>query len=139
VNDAARAKLDSLEFEDGAAWDEYLRFRSEKLVLNAIAAKFGISNFEYAKIESDPESIVQDLCRMIGVSAEKLVPGSAPVPIATRAESPTYRTFADRLDALLGRRNSDIEAATAKKVRALTGLGPADVEMLVADHAAGLR
>ncbi len=132
MNEEVRARLDSLMFEDGAAWEEYLRFRSEKTIVDSIVKKFGLPKVQYTQIEADVESVVRHLCGIIGVTPEKLIPGSARIPIATRTESPTYALFAERLDALLDRRASEIEGAVVKKVSALATLGRKESEELVA-------
>lgn len=132
ITDAARDKLDTLEFEDGAAWDEFLRFRAEKIIVDSLAEQLGAASVEYSEIEQEIDSVVQRICKSIMVDAEQLAPGSAQIPFATRTVSPTYASFARRLAALLARRDSEVQAATVRKMRALTSLSQAEAEELVA-------
>jgi hypothetical protein len=135
MNDQLRAKLDSLVFEDGAAWDEFLRFRSEKIIVDSIADALKMPSFQYAEIEADIDNVVGRLCQYIDVKPETLRPGSAPIPFASRTVSPTYASFEAQLADLLDRRAGEVEAYTVKKTRALTGLDKEAAEKLVAGRA----
>jgi LPS sulfotransferase NodH len=130
-----RARLDSLEFEDGAAWDEYIRFRAENVIVDAVAGWFDIPSIPYSEIESNIEGVVSELCSLIGVDSASLKPGSAPVPIPTRSGSPTYVIFEERLSALLDRRAADIDSSTVKKLRAIGKLSQKAAEDIVAESA----
>ncbi|MGD0191534.1 MAG: hypothetical protein ABSD74_12405 [Rhizomicrobium sp.] len=132
MDEDARARLNSLEFEDGAAWDEFIRFRAEKVIIDSLARWFDMPSIAYADIETDADLIVSRLCELIGADPAALKPGSAPIPIATRNESPTYAVFAQRMAALLERRAADIVPSTARKLRAIGKLSQSEAEELVA-------
>lgn len=134
MDEGARSKLDTLEFEEGAAWDEYIRLRAEKVVIDAIGASLNAPVYTYADIEADAERVVDDLCRHIGVDASGLKPGSVRVPVATRTESPTYSRFAERLLELLDKRSADIEPFTATRLRRMTALSFEAAEKLVGQY-----
>lgn len=133
----ALAKLDSLSFDDGAAWDEYIRFRAQKLILNSLARQLDIPSIAYSDIETDIEKVVSEVCDHVGVETRTLPSGAAkvPIPVATRKVSPTYRVFAERMSALLERRSADIDAATVKRLNKLAKLSEASAAELVATGA----
>jgi hypothetical protein len=133
MDEGTRARLDALEFEDGAAWDEFVRFRAEKVVVDALANWFDIPSVLYSEIESNIDDVVSRVCGVIGVNPDSLKPGSVPIPIPTRSESPTYGIFAERLATLLVRRAADIDPSTVKKLRAIGKLSQNAAEELVAD------
>jgi LPS sulfotransferase NodH len=134
MDEDAREKLDSLVFEDGAAWEEFVRFRSEKVVIDAVCASLDAPVVPYSKVEADAEGVVSMVCGFINADLASLKPGSVAVPIQTRSESPTYQIFADRLAAILERRAADIEPATIRKVRALTALSHDEAEEIVSEY-----
>jgi hypothetical protein len=133
LDEASRAKLDRLEFEDGAAWEEYLRFRAEQIVVDALSASHGFPSIRYSEIETGIEVVVERICRIIGVDQEKLAAGSARVPLATRSKSPTYERFAEQLEHLLDERCNELRPRLVKKLRNLTSLGAKGVEKLLDD------
>jgi LPS sulfotransferase NodH len=135
MDEAARARLNALEFEDGAAWDEFVRFRAEKVIVDSLTRTFDMPTIPYSEIEANAQKIVSDLCELIGADASALKPGSALVPIPTRSESPTYEVFAHRLASLLERRAADVVPATVKKLRAIGKMTQDEAEALVADGA----
>jgi LPS sulfotransferase NodH len=131
MDESTRARLDALEFEDGAAWNEYIRFRAEKVVIDALAGWFDLPSVLYSEIESDIDGVVSKICGQIGVDPTTLKPGSAAVPIPTRSESPTYGIFATRLGELLDRRAADIDPSTIKKLGAIGKLSQEGAEEIV--------
>ena len=137
MNEDAKAKLDSLVFQDGAAWEEYVRFRAEQTIVNAVTRNFNFGSYKYSEIESDIERVVRQLCEKIGADRDSLETGSVRIPSVTRTESPTYGVFANRLEALLDRRSADIEPATIKKLRALAGLDQREAEFIAAQNIPG--
>jgi LPS sulfotransferase NodH len=112
----ARERLDALVFEDGAAWDEFIRFRAEDVIVNAVCSAAGAVSISYNETELHADGVVAKICALIGTDPGSLKPGSAPVPIQTRNESPTYRAFETRLVELLDRRKADVEPATIKRL-----------------------
>lgn len=114
-----RAKLDALEFDDGAAWSEYIRFRAENAVVDALARHFDMPTISYAAVESNVDGVVTQLCDTIGVDRASLQAGSARIPIPIRSESRTYDVFSERMASLLERRADDVEGATMRKLRAI--------------------
>ena len=131
MDESTRARLDSLEFEDGAAWDEFVRFRAEKVIIDALSTWFDIPSVPYSEIELRVDAVVSAICSRIGVDPDSLKPGSAPVPIPTRSESPTYGIFAERLAGLLHRRAADVDPSTIRKLRAMGKLSQEEAEDLV--------
>jgi len=137
MDESARGRLDTLEFEEGAAFDEYIRLRAEKIVIDTIATSLNMPTFTYARVEADADGVVADLCRYIGVNPGGLEPGSARIPVTTRTESSTYSRFAEQLEELLRRRAPDIGPHTVRRLRRLTALSFEATERLVKEHAAG--
>ncbi|HEY5049166.1 MAG TPA: hypothetical protein VII49_14210 [Rhizomicrobium sp.] len=132
VDEDTRATLDSLEFDDGAAWEEFIRFRAEKMIVDALAGALRLPKVAYAEIESNIDDVVSDICHLIDVDPGSLTPGSAQVPISTKSESPTYAVFAERLGGLLERRAADADPSTVKKLGAIGKLSQEAAEALVA-------
>jgi LPS sulfotransferase NodH len=134
VDADARKRLDSLVFEDGAAWNEYVRFRSEKVVIDAASRWVGATTVAYSEVEANVGNIVSQVCTLIDIDPTTLRPGSVPVPVQTSKESTTYRVFAERLMELLERRAADIEPATVKKARSIAALSQKEAEDIVGEH-----
>lgn len=133
LDENSKAKLDSLQFEDGAGWDEFTRYRAEKVVMNALVSRFHIPTVAYSDIEKNVNSVVSNLCERIGVALDTLKAGSTAVPVPTKTQSPTYQKFSTRLQALLDRRAADIDASTVAKLKEICGLSEAGAEELLRD------
>lgn len=137
MDEAARARLDSLNYDDGAAWEEYIRYRAEKAIIDAVTAELGAPTISYTEFESDIDGIVSRLCGLIGVDPQSLPtrPAKMPIPVPARGGSDTYRRYGERLAELLDRRAGEVDSETARRVCALADLPREAAERLVA----GLR
>jgi LPS sulfotransferase NodH len=122
MDEATRAKLDSLEFEEGAAWEEFIRFRAENAIVRHLAKKHGMPSIVYSEIENDIDAAVERVCTRLALDGSRLEPGPGAAMVPTRIASPTYAAFAESLGAVLERRRDEIEERTVKKLCALTGL-----------------
>jgi len=131
LDEASRARLDNLVFESGAAWEEYLRFHAEQIVVSSLAAANGIPTIRYSEIESGIDEVVGRICSLIGVDQEKLEAGSARIPLATRFESPTYGRFAEQLEQVLHDERDELQPRLVRKLRAMTSLGVRQAERLI--------
>ncbi len=131
LDEASRAKLDGLAFEPSAAFDEYIRFHAEQIVVDTLARLHGIPTIPYSQIEEDIDGVVERICAAIGVDPAALEGGAARVPVPTRSKSATYVNFASNLAEVLVDRKQDILPRTVRKLRSLTGLGKAAAERLI--------
>jgi LPS sulfotransferase NodH len=121
LDDQARAKLDQLVFDERAAWQEYIRFRAQRLIADRIAKEFAMPVFTYKTLEEDVDTVVQSLCKRLDIDTGGLEPGKTQIPVATRNVSPVYSTFSAKLDDLLARRADEINPHTAEEIRVFTG------------------
>jgi len=133
LDEASRARLDGLAFDEGAAWEEYIRFRAEHIVIHSVAGLCDVPAIRYSDIQTHIDDVVERVCGHLQVDAHNLEHGSAPIPLATRSASLTYATFSERLRELLENRRNDLDGRTINKVRALTALNSRMAERLVAD------
>lgn len=124
IDQAAKERLDEMAFDRRAVWDEYVRFRAQKALMDHVARRFAIPSFSYSEIQSNVDRIVSSVCTSLKVDAEHLKTGAAAIPVATRRESGTYESFASSLDELLEERRSEILPNTTRQLQILAGLGP---------------
>jgi len=135
-DEASRAKLDGLSFESSAAFEEYVRFRAEQIIVDAVARQHGIPTIAYSQIEQDIDGVVGRICAAVGGTPQALTGGAVRLPIPTRSESPTYTRFARNLAEVLAERQQDILPRTVRKLRNLTGLDKAAATRII-EEAAG--
>jgi LPS sulfotransferase NodH len=119
-----RTSMENLAFEERAVWDEYIRFRAQQAVTDHLRDSFGFPSFPYSTIEQSVETIIDSVCQHLDIDPKALEPGVANVPVATRAESPIYATFAADLERLLDRRRGEILQNTVRTLSALVDIGP---------------
>ncbi len=132
MDEATRAKLDSLEFEEGAAWDEFIRFRAENTLVRTLARKHNMPSIAYAEIETNVDGVIARVCRDLDIDPDTLAAGpSGPTLVPTRVHSPTYANFAERLGALLERRRGDADGRTVDKIRAIAHVSREEAEKLL--------
>jgi LPS sulfotransferase NodH len=127
---STRTSMNNLAFDERAVWDEYIRFRAQKAVTDHLRDSFGFPSFPYATIEHSVETIIDSLCQRLDVDPKGLEPGTANVPLATRAESPIYERFAADLNRLLDRRKDEILQNTVRTLSALVGIKPGAAQIL---------
>lgn len=133
LNESSRAKLDGLAFDGGGAWEEYIRFRAEHIVVASVARRTNMLSINYSEIQANVDEVVARIRGHIGIGEENLQGGSMPIPVATRPESRTYGVFAERLAEVLEQRRNELDARTVNKIRALTALDKPAAERLIAE------
>ena len=132
MNPGIRDKLDALPFEEGAVWDEYIRFLADKIIIEHISRSCEMTSFEYATVRDRVNDIVAWLCHRMQTDLKTLKRGFAPIPIPTRDQSATYTVFTERLSALLEHRGGELEGRTIKRLCERTALKRKAAEKLVA-------
>jgi LPS sulfotransferase NodH len=130
MNEQTRNVLNDLEFDGQSVWNEYIRFRAQKAITDHLVRRFVFPSFHYSTVEHSVDTIVASICGRLKVDPEELEPGAAPVPVATRTESPTYTVFAGALDQLLRERKEDITKSTIRTLRNLAGIDRETAEQL---------
>lgn len=118
----ARAKLDELVFDERAAWQEYIRFRAQRIIADHVAEEFSMPVFQYSVLQDNVDEVVSLLCGRMDIDCTNLEPGKTQIPVATRGVSPTYARFTQKLDELLKRQQSEMQHMTVKELVTLTGL-----------------
>jgi LPS sulfotransferase NodH len=122
IDETIKSHLDELVFDEKAAWNEYVRFRAQKLVVDHIVHKFGFQTFSYDDVQTDIGRIVDYLGARLDVEPENLQSGSASVPVPTRPQSQTYEIFTSALNDLLEKRTSDVAPHTIGQLTNLVGI-----------------
>jgi hypothetical protein len=136
MDDTTKDVLDNMEFDREAAWNEYVRFRAQKLTLAHLASKFSIPGFEYETVQNSVERIVSSICECLDVDPSGLAAGSASIPVPTRSESHTYDQLSRSLDGLLSDKGDEIVPATIKMLGKLVRADKATAESIAASFAA---
>ena len=124
VDDAARNKLNELVFARGAVWDEYIRFRAQKAIIDHIAQKFGFTSISYCDVQSKVDTAVDCVCKQMEIDPRNLGPGKASIPTTIREQSRTYQTFTMSLEQMLEERNPKIMPGTVQQLQILAGIEP---------------
>lgn len=132
MDDTTKDFLDKLEFDKDAAWNEYIRFRAQKLAIAHLAAKFAMPGFSYDTIRNSVDELVSSVCERLGVDPAELEAGSASVPVSTRTESGTYDNLSGALANLLDDRREEIMPSTIRMLRNLVDADETTAERLIA-------
>ncbi|HEY3638813.1 MAG TPA: hypothetical protein VGK90_11750 [Rhizomicrobium sp.] len=132
LDDTTKDILDKLEFNEDAAWSEYIRFRAQKLTLAYLAQTFHMPAISYTSLQESVESVVSALGTRLNVDPAALKGGSAAVPVPTRKESDTYANFSGALSDVLETRKHEITPYTEKMLRELVGVDKETAEHLAA-------
>lgn len=134
MDDSTKGVLDKLEFDRDAAWNEYIRFHAQKLVVAHLAGKFSMPSFSYETIRNSVDEVVSSVCERLDVDPANLEAGSASVPVSTRAESDTYDNLSEALANLLDDRRDEIVPSTIRMLRNLVGTEKPAAERLIAAY-----
>lgn len=132
LDTSTRNTLDELAFDDRAVWDEYIRFRAQKIVTDHLAQRFKVPSFPYSTVQQGAEEIIASICDRLNVKRDDLEPGSALIPVPTRRESQTYGDFEKSLEAVLASRHTEIVPRTIKELRRVAGVDERTAERLAA-------
>jgi len=135
LDDMDHQKLESAPFLENQIWGEYLRFKSDKAIMNRLVRRHGIQTFHYQDVCDRAERIVGWICDQLSVDVAKLESAaSIQIPVATRSQSSIYDEFTGRLRELLRSRRSELDSEIVKTIGQRTGLKRNPAQTLLEEY-----
>lgn len=133
--DADRQRLERAPFSENQIWDEYIRFKADKAIMNRLVTRHEIQTFQYDDVCKRTDRIVGWICDQLSADPAKLKQvASIQIPVATRSQSSIYEEFTDRLKQLLQGRKGELESAVAGRIGERTGLQQVASQKMLRDY-----